>query len=337
MKFVSTVLCTLLLGCFVPFGADAAGLSGSINVHQTSDTAAKAKNKAMNDAVRQVLTNVVSKYADSNAFNDLINNAKDEDLINFVTSSSVANEQISATAYSAKITMNLDNDAIKNWLTQNGVQNWIPVVESGEQFMVSVVVPNGLVDWAEIKRIAREDGIEIPGPKQPEFDTNETHIIADDGTAILNVLAHKNPEEKNHDNAVVDLVYNWNTKNGDTIEPIPTETDIIEEPDMTVGIIPGTNLFADDPERKEKAIHNAECIDLIQRGNSIYLYKKPNVEYELYVSTNEYQAERYPDGAAWIALDINTQQTESVNELYWNGSSMAPDDEAGQSESVGLD
>lgn len=161
MKFVSTVLCTLLLGCFVPLGADAAGLSGSINVHQTSDTATKAKNKAMNDAVRQVLTNVVSKYADSNAFNDLMNNSKDEDLIDFVTSSSVANEQISATAYSAKITMNLNNDAIKNWLTQNGVQNWIPVVESVEQFMVSVEVPNGLVDWAEIKRIAREDGIEI--------------------------------------------------------------------------------------------------------------------------------------------------------------------------------
>lgn len=161
MKFVSTVLCTLLLGCFVPFGVNAAGLSGAVNVHQTSDTAAKAKTKAMNGAVRQVLTNVISKYADSNAFNDLMNNSKDEDLINFVTSSSVANEQISATAYSAKITMNLDNDAIKNWLTQNGVQNWIPVVESGEQFMVSVVVPNGLVDWVEIKRIAREDGIEI--------------------------------------------------------------------------------------------------------------------------------------------------------------------------------
>lgn len=161
MKFVSGILCTLLLGCFVPLFANGAGLSGSINVHQTSDTAAKAKNKAMNDAVRQVLTNIVSKYSDTNAFNDLINNTKDEDLINFVTSSSVANEQISATTYSAKITMNLDNDAIKNWLTQNGVQNWIPVIESGEMFVISVVLPNGVIDWAELKRIAREDGIEI--------------------------------------------------------------------------------------------------------------------------------------------------------------------------------
>ena len=161
MRFVSTVLCTLLVACFVPAIANGAVLSGSVTVHQNSDTAAKAKNKAMNDAVRQVLMNVVSKYADAGAFTNLLNDSKDEDLINFVTSSSVANEQISATGYSAKITMNLDNDAIKNWLTLNGVQNWIPVVESGEQFTISVVLPNGIVDWAELKRIAREDGIEI--------------------------------------------------------------------------------------------------------------------------------------------------------------------------------
>ena len=162
MKLASKVLCAWLLGCcFVPVFADGAQLSGSINVNQTSETAAKAKNKAMNGAVRQILTNVVSKYANPDAFMNLLNETKDEDLLNFITSSSVANEQISTTGYSAKITMNLDNDAIKNWLVQNNVQNWIPSVESGEQFMISVVLPNGIVDWAELKRIARDNGIEI--------------------------------------------------------------------------------------------------------------------------------------------------------------------------------
>ena len=147
--------------CLLPFVANSAGLSGTVAVHQNSNTAANAKNKAMNSATRQVLTNVLSKYADADALNNLLNDTKDEDLVNFIFSSSVANEQISATGYSAKITMNLDNDALKNWLTQNGVQNWIPVIESGEQFIVSVVLPSGVYDWAELKRIAREDNIEI--------------------------------------------------------------------------------------------------------------------------------------------------------------------------------
>lgn len=176
------------------------------------------------------------------------------------------------------------------------------------------------------------DGIEIPGPKQPEFEANETHIIADDGNAVLTVSAHKNLEEKNYENAKVDLTYKWNTKVNETINPID---ETYPEPDMTMEVIPGNQLFKYDAERQEKAIHNANSVDLIQKGNNIYIYKKANAELETYVSTNEYQASKYPDGAAWLALIIDTKQAESVNNLYWNHSSMAPDDEAGQAEGVG--
>lgn len=160
MKYSLKTL-ALLSVFFVPVVCSANVLSGSMSVHQSSDTAAKAKNKAMNIAGRQILLNVLSKYADNDALTDLVQKTSDNDLLNFITSSSVANEQISATAYSAKITMNFDNDAIKNWLNQNGVQNWIPVTESADRFTVSVVVPNGIADWAELKRIARENNAEI--------------------------------------------------------------------------------------------------------------------------------------------------------------------------------
>ncbi len=145
----------------MPFVADAGGLSGSVSVQQTSDTAAKAKSKAMNTAGRQIFLNTVSKYSDADALKQLLQNTSDAELLNFISSVSVANEQISVNGYSAKITMSLDNDAVKNWLNKNNVQNWIPLTESSEKFVVSVVVPNGIADWAELKRITRENNIEI--------------------------------------------------------------------------------------------------------------------------------------------------------------------------------
>ena len=160
MKCSAKIL--VLIGCLVvPMSVFAGVLSGSVSVHQVSDTAANAKIMAMNSANRQIMLNVLSKYADSDALSDLIQTTSDDDLLNFISSSSVSNEQISDSAYSAKITVNLDNDAIKNWLTQNNVQNWVPVAESASRFTLSIVVPNGIADWAELKRIARENNVEI--------------------------------------------------------------------------------------------------------------------------------------------------------------------------------
>ena len=148
-------------------------LSGTVTVNQSSDTAAQAKNKAMSIAGRQVLLNVLSQYSDADALNNLIQNTSDDILLNFINSTSVSNEHISANAYSAKITVNLDNSAVKDWLVQNGVQNWIPVTESAERFTISVTVPNGISDWAELKRIARENNVEL-----------ETQIIKGDNVIV---------------------------------------------------------------------------------------------------------------------------------------------------------
>ena len=162
MKRVLSVLglCALMI-CSGLFDVGGAELSGALRVHQESDTAANAKIKATNSALRQVFFDVVSGYSDKDALRQLLNDTKDSDLINFVTSSSVTNERISSTAYSANITWNFDNDLIKDWLTKNEIQNWIPAVESGEKFTISVVLPNGLNDWAELNRIAHENNIEI--------------------------------------------------------------------------------------------------------------------------------------------------------------------------------
>lgn len=140
---------------------NAVELSGNVAVNQVSDTAANAKNKAMNLARRQILFDVLSQYTSKDYLNEVLQKASDDELLDLVASTSVANEHISSNAYSANVVMNLDNDAVKNWLNNQGVQNWIPSKYSDEKFTAFIVVQNGLVDWAELKRIARDDNIDI--------------------------------------------------------------------------------------------------------------------------------------------------------------------------------
>lgn len=162
MNLLSKNLCVLMFSLMgIVSDAFSAGLSGSVSVNQTSDTAADAKINALNLARRQILTSVLSQYANKDSLNELIQQTSNEDLMNLILSSSVSNEQMSANGYSAKITMNIDNDAVKKWLNSNEVQNWIPLTETSEMFPVAITIDNGLQDWMELKRVARADNIEI--------------------------------------------------------------------------------------------------------------------------------------------------------------------------------
>ena len=162
MRFnLKTLFVLSCFACFLPGVVSAIELSAVVAVNQTSDTAAKAKSEAINDARRQVLFKVLSKYSDPEALTELLKNTSDDDLVNFIVSTSVANEHISSTGYSANIAMDVDGAAVKQWLIQNEVQNWIPNTEVTEKFSLYISVPNGLMDWAELKRIAREIKTEI--------------------------------------------------------------------------------------------------------------------------------------------------------------------------------
>ena len=154
--FVVIFSCVCVVG--TAFGFE---LSATVPVNQTSDTAANAKINATNLARRQILYNVLSQYSQREELNGLIYNSESDDLMNLISSTSVSNEQISSDTYSANITMVIDNRAAKKWLDNAGIQNWIPLEEAKEKFTVLMVVPNGLADWAELKRITREGNVEI--------------------------------------------------------------------------------------------------------------------------------------------------------------------------------
>ena len=150
-----------LLGFVAPHDLSAVGLTGSVVVNQASDTAANAKINAMNTARRQILYNVLSQYSESESLADLLGSTSDDDLVNFISSSSVSDEHISSDSYSANIMMTIDNDVVRNWLTINNVQNWVPNLEFGVRTEMYIVVPNGISDWADIKRVARESNFDI--------------------------------------------------------------------------------------------------------------------------------------------------------------------------------
>jgi hypothetical protein len=57
--------------------------------------------------------------------------------------------------------MNIDNDAVKRWLTLNDVKNWVPIAETAETFSMFIVLPNGISDWGELKRITKNDNVDI--------------------------------------------------------------------------------------------------------------------------------------------------------------------------------
>lgn len=162
MKSAFNVLPVILLASiFAGHGAFAVELKGTINVRESSDTAADAKVKAINSARRQILYSVLSKYAEKDSLSELIKDTSSDELINIVSSSSVSNEQISNDTYSATITMNIDNVAAKQWLVSHNIQNWVPNNEYSEQYSLFIVVQNGISDWAELKRLAREGGMNI--------------------------------------------------------------------------------------------------------------------------------------------------------------------------------
>jgi len=162
VKNFATIFSVVCLGVSVSsanlFAMD---LVGAVSINQSSQTAAKAKTEAMNAARRQILFDVLSNYSEPEQLQELIDKSDDEQLMNLVLSSSVANEHMSSASYSANITMNIDNAAAMKWLTSNEVKNWVPAAEPTESFSLFIVVPNGLADWGELKQIARDSNTEL--------------------------------------------------------------------------------------------------------------------------------------------------------------------------------
>lgn len=142
--------------------ANAAGMTSTASVNVTSDTAATAKNMAMDEARRQIIVDVLSPYADKGALKTAVAQNKSSALTNLIASSEISGEKTSNTTYSAKITMTVDRIAAKNWMAENNVQNWLNLTEDTENvFSVVLNLNNRVSDWMAVRKIAADSGIDL--------------------------------------------------------------------------------------------------------------------------------------------------------------------------------
>ena len=161
MRKKAPVLAAAMCAVCVGVPACAVELRGTTSVSITSDTAATAKNIAMAEARRQIISDTLRQYANADQLSALIASASGNDLTNLISSTGIEGEQTSATTYSANITMTINSDVARGWLTQNNVQNWIPDGGTTNNFIALITMSDSVAQWMEIKRIARELGADI--------------------------------------------------------------------------------------------------------------------------------------------------------------------------------
>ena len=150
-----------ILSLFAMSAASAADLHGNVSLNITSDTAAAAKNIAMVEARRQIVSDVLAQYSDRALLMDALGATGDEVLNSLIASTSIAGEQVSTTTYSANISMEIDAGAARSWLTENGIQNWLPNADGENRLVVLAEMSSPLVQWVELNDISRREKIDI--------------------------------------------------------------------------------------------------------------------------------------------------------------------------------
>lgn len=152
-----------IFGClicctFIFARAFALDLSGKAVVSITSDTAVSAKNIAMAEARRQIITDKLGQYADREQLKGAIENNKD--LTGLISQTSIEGEKISDTMYDATIYMTVDAVAAQQWLDQNGVQNWLQTSNADiDTVMVKITFSMPVADWADFNSVVKDNKI----------------------------------------------------------------------------------------------------------------------------------------------------------------------------------
>ena len=160
MKTVKYI-CSILVLCVMSISAFASELQSSAAIRMTSDTAANAKNIAMDEARRQIITDVLQPYCDKDALGAAMQTVKNADLVPLIAGVSIEGEQASDTVYAAKFTMTVDSDAARLWLGQNNIQNWLPDNSEQDVFMVRATLADNLSDWGALNQIVRNEKLNM--------------------------------------------------------------------------------------------------------------------------------------------------------------------------------
>lgn len=164
---MNKIFCVLGLCLLTSAAALAVEVTGTTSVNVTSDTAASAKTRAFNSARREVILRELGEYADKKQLETAVNDSSNDELMNIISSSSVASEKVSDTTYTANISFVIDGDAARKWMEKYSVQNWLPATGA-----VAVVVPENsilinanllrpMTDWMALNGVARSVNVDV--------------------------------------------------------------------------------------------------------------------------------------------------------------------------------
>lgn len=179
----------------------------------------------------------------------------------------------------------------------------------------------------------KTDGVKIPGPLKPTItdpETSEnisvtadhvTHVITNDGTAVLKVNAVAGETGKAAtevgESPLVTLSYKWKKYDTDGIA-----TDIVApEISIHVSVLPASSLPTDEQwqenaaengELGAKGIFNQEHASIVQNGDIITIYSSEVLK--------EFESTDISQGThKWLALDIDTGLS-TIEGVRWNDS-----------------
>lgn len=156
MKWMFGIICALCMST-----ANAVDLRGSASLNITSDTAATAKNMAMAEARRQIISDVLGQYSDRSALTTVLGATGNDALNPLIASTEIDGEQTSDTTYSAKITMTIDDAVARTWMAENSIQNWLPSGDDANRFVVWAEMKSPMENWIELNQIVGRENINV--------------------------------------------------------------------------------------------------------------------------------------------------------------------------------
>ena len=190
-KFLSLLIvhCSL----FIAAASAMPNMTAEISMDARANTAAAAKREANESAVRAAVMQVLARYSDRAAVENIVMGADEGALQNMVAATSISNEKTSKTAYGAKFSITLDRAAVEKWYADNNVMNFLTAADdSNERVVVSMEFSNGISDWTELNRIMREGGDAYGLTMRTIFRTSATAYIPTNKKRKFQMLCSSN-------------------------------------------------------------------------------------------------------------------------------------------------
>lgn len=144
------------------FGANAADLSATRVFQSTADNSVAAKARATADARRVLVVEILRKNSDASAeeIDVALEEFADSDATALVKSMNIENEKRSATSYSATFTINLDKQALSEWLQTNDLAESGRISAIPGWTNVSFSFSDSLKQWRWMNVKLRENGVQ---------------------------------------------------------------------------------------------------------------------------------------------------------------------------------